>query len=316
MCLIIHKPAGVVLDPAVLVNVHAHNQDGFGIMAVDRDKVVVAKTLQGPTTIQKLVDEFTPLECGLHWRFRTHGDISLDNVHPYKVLDRKEDGEDLYLMHNGQIDTPYGEKKGQSDTAAFVEDVLRPLLLETYINLAANSAFLDLLEMAMGGSSKLLLCSSATGFHRINSSLGTMKKDKVWYSNTYSLAPPVRISPARHYGGDEWGNGMLPYKYNAGINTPRLLPLPSAPASVSAPVSAPVSAKETKKVEVTVTDYWDDEVEDDRKSFDLWLKEHSQYQEAGPETTRSLLLAMTPSERFQWLIDNPEDASDWISENL
>lgn len=63
-----------------------------------------------------------------HWRFRTHGPVSLDNTHPFPVLPN------LAVAHNGVI-SGFGDAL-RSDTRAYVEDRLRPMAMKGPLDLA------------------------------------------------------------------------------------------------------------------------------------------------------------------------------------
>lgn len=68
-------------------------------------------------------------DASLHFRFRTHGDICDENTHPYKVLSKADgDAEDVWLMHNGTLNTGNQMDKTKSDTWHFVEFFLKPIL--------------------------------------------------------------------------------------------------------------------------------------------------------------------------------------------
>jgi predicted glutamine amidotransferase len=144
-----------------------HNKDGLGIMYIDpkTSKVTVERYLPkdvwaGSEIIEKRFDALKNIHAVFHLRFRTHGDISLPNTHPFKVLDKKKHGKDLYFMHNGMINltSTNPADKGKSDTILFNETILQPTL-QKYPELLYNEAFQSLICEYIGHS-KLLFMDS------------------------------------------------------------------------------------------------------------------------------------------------------------
>ena len=103
------------------------NCDGFGISASVNDKLFVYKSISiNSDDIINLYNSIRQVATGdivLHFRLATHGDISDKLCHPFYV------NKDLVMFHNGIIRDSVsgynGHNKNESDTKAFVNNVLR-----------------------------------------------------------------------------------------------------------------------------------------------------------------------------------------------
>jgi predicted glutamine amidotransferase len=74
----------------LIENIYGKNGDGLGIMYASDDGLVVTKGLPSAASGFREMVESLPdddREVALHARWRTHGDIDLDNCHPYQVSD-------------------------------------------------------------------------------------------------------------------------------------------------------------------------------------------------------------------------------------
>ncbi len=114
MCLIIHKPKDGHIEKWIIESAAQTNPDGVGIMSQGiGEKWTRIKN-------RKVYDKVNSLgNAAIHFRWRTHGDKGLSNVHPFTLRDGRK------LMHNGifQKYSPslFGKDKNKSDTANFVD---------------------------------------------------------------------------------------------------------------------------------------------------------------------------------------------------
>jgi len=123
MCILIHHPSNVSFSDELLNDFYDHNSDGFGAMYAEGGKLVVVKTLGKPQEINALYkDALKGRECIIHYRMKTHGDIDMENCHPYKVTD------DIWMAHNGILSMGNPIDKTKSDTWHFIKFILRPAL--------------------------------------------------------------------------------------------------------------------------------------------------------------------------------------------
>ena len=115
---------------------------------------------------------------------RTHGDIDLDNCHPYPILNRLEHGIDLWLMHNGILATGNKADESKSDTWHYIEDYLKPML-SANPDFAFHSSFSEIVGDHIGSSNKFILMDNEGRQTIINQSAGVYWAG-LWLSNTYA----------------------------------------------------------------------------------------------------------------------------------
>lgn len=191
MCLIVFKPKEATLDERILRSAHLRNNDGFGIMYAHEGRV---KSIKSQGTFDDFLGIYNPLkdifDLGIHFRMRTHGEISEAMCHPYRVLKKSKHGVDLWLMHNGILSTGTYDKNGRfSDTFLYIQQNLRPVLAANP-SLRHNQAFLDMVCRDIGTGNKLLTLDGDGKFMRFNYQAGKMVGD-CWLSNTYAWVDPT-----------------------------------------------------------------------------------------------------------------------------
>jgi glutamine amidotransferase len=187
MCLIIHKPAGATFNPTLFSVVKFHNPHGFGVMYPDNGVIRARKGLLNLHQILQLWDELKDKNLAIHFRYATEGMVTMENCHPFRVLNREKHGRDLYMMHNGTIKAVPIKDKGRSDTFHFVTHYLAPLLQEQP-ELIDHTKFQEFVG-GMIGQSKLVFMDGDGKVIIINRDLGSTRGD-VWVSNQYSLKYP------------------------------------------------------------------------------------------------------------------------------
>jgi hypothetical protein len=223
MCLIAVREQGTELFPVdKLKNAQQRNSDGWGIMYADGKEVRTIKKVAGWDAFERefeRVDRLS-LPTALHFRFATQGAKINANCHPFKVLDRNKHGLSLWLMHNGTLRYDNkGKDDSRSDTAIFVDSVLRPVLIKSP-GLIREPAFQHMLAETIGFGNKLVFLEGTGDIHIINRKAGD-DQGGIWFSNTYSLNPPQKWTGGKwsgnYYGGwedykDEWrvNNGYTP----------------------------------------------------------------------------------------------------------
>ena len=127
-------------------------------------------------------------EVALHFRWRTHGDISLKNVHPYKVSDT------CYLAHNGVLHTGNSKDKARSDTCHFIENYLSLPTATLY-----HEGYQEMLSEFIGPDNRLAIMSVEHGLTVINKDSG-VELAGLWFSNVYAWDSSI-LSP---YDPNEW----------------------------------------------------------------------------------------------------------------
>jgi len=184
MCLIIKKPAKRNIPDTNMYTSYAHNADGWGIMYATKGRVHVTKNLGHINKAIKQLDTLRGHTAYVHMRYKTHGAIDLDNTHPYCILDHDRDGLDLYMMHNGILQTP-DLMRDRSDTWHYAM-MLRGILASNP-TLLDDKAFMRTLARDCTGS-KLVFLRGDGKDYIVNRDAGKVI-DGLWYSNTYSLIP-------------------------------------------------------------------------------------------------------------------------------
>jgi hypothetical protein len=156
MCLITLNTAETRFTKAWLTDFFNHNSDGLGVMYAENGELIVEKFV--PKNVKQALKFYATHIEGkdaiVHWRMRTHGDIDTANSHPYEVLNKKDHGIDLWMMHNGILHDVNDDQQEMSDTWHFIRDTIRPILSE-YPALLHHQAFIELLEERIGESNKL-----------------------------------------------------------------------------------------------------------------------------------------------------------------
>lgn len=210
MCILIHHPANVSFSDELLNDFYAHNSDGFGAMYSEGGKLVVVKTLGKPQEINALYkDALKGRECIIHYRMKTHGDIDLENCHPYKVTD------EIWMAHNGILSMGNPVDKSKSDTWHFIKFMLRPAL-EANPMLIFDLDYQQYLEEMIGGSNKFAFMHSSGESVVINYDAG-VEHEGAWLSNTYAWSSHLHGHGVKHktsnkYYSGSWG--IDDYGYN------------------------------------------------------------------------------------------------------
>lgn len=137
MCIIVVKPSGI--DMPELKHCWDNNPDGAGFMFASKGKVVVRKGFMKYEHLMKElknIENVKDLTMVLHFRIKTHGEVSPQLTHPFVVSTNK----DVELatrarvkrafVHNGIITGMGYQMKNDSDTSVFVRNYLAPLFLK------------------------------------------------------------------------------------------------------------------------------------------------------------------------------------------
>jgi hypothetical protein len=197
MCLIVYSPAGTLFDYETFDCAQTLNSDGIGIMSAWG----VEKFL-GPTAgdeawhyLRDLEDKGVPY--GIHFRMATHGDVSLDNCHPFSAP-----RSDAYVMHNGIIrSTATLATSVRSDTALFVEKFMKSA---PGPDRSHHEAYFRRISRLIGESNTLLVFHSHTAeFTICNEDVGVWLDDH-WYSNSESFPWTVPIGALVGMDNSDW----------------------------------------------------------------------------------------------------------------
>lgn len=195
MCLLVVQPADAPsLSEAWLKDFYSSNSDGVGIMRSVDGELLIEKIL--PTTAEEFVEFYfnhiDGNECAFHLRMKTHGNIDMENCHPYEVFNKAEHGVDVWLMHNGVLSTGNKADVTKSDTWHYIRDYLRPMLANN-IDFAFTDQFAEIIGDHIGSSNKFVLMDSDGRINTVNQDSGVFWGGR-WLSNTYAWSSPTGTS--------------------------------------------------------------------------------------------------------------------------
>lgn len=191
MCIIARVPRNSKLTRAQLSAMWDNNPHGGGIAYIDGEEVKVFKSLKKSEFINayfNIAKDFGNRDMLVHTRIKTHGDICIDNVHPFQV------NENTFMAHNGTIDeaTPPVKFSEKSDTNWFVEHFM------SHFDVTGldDPHFIDMLGNFIGGGpmdkhlwygNKLVFLTADKRTKKdsyvVNAHLGETPQGGIWFSN-------------------------------------------------------------------------------------------------------------------------------------
>ena len=211
MCLIIVQPAGHTLSRAEFADIFARNEDGFGIMTARGGKLETYRTIGGLEDARKLYDRHAAGRAAvLHWRYATHGTVTLENAHPFSLTPN------VAFVHNGMLNVGTPEKDA-SDTSHMARYILAPIAFDDPDALF-SSTMRAVLSPLIGAGNKFVVMNSEGAISIFNRAAGVDYKGR-WYSNTYAWSAPASLLPpsTRYHKPETWG-----------LYTPPAAPAPAA----------------------------------------------------------------------------------------
>lgn len=105
MCVIIHLKKGVLLPYKMFETATFNNPHGYGVVLKDDNRLEVKRECpekgNDPEKIYKLLVDNKDIERFVHLRWKTQGDICLDNTQPFPayISDKRQ----VWFMHNGSL---------------------------------------------------------------------------------------------------------------------------------------------------------------------------------------------------------------------
>ena len=211
MCQYFWKPAGVTIDEEKLRNSVINNPHGWGILyrddpsegKVNPFEFIMCDDPEKDTDPDEIVNlmnsKLKDKDVYLHLRWVTAGDRSIDNIHPFSVLERGK--KQLFLMHNGTL-SEFKPKidDSRSDTRIFTDTVMSPLAktMRKPFKWDSWKEVSTLIHKLIGSWSRVMLISSAESVPLLfNYSKHHFEKDEngghLWLaSNSYSFNPDHR----------------------------------------------------------------------------------------------------------------------------
>jgi hypothetical protein len=180
MCLLVEQKASTKFTDEFLIDVYAKNRDGLGIMFADAGDLIVRKIL--PRNADDFVKYFREYadgrDCIWHARMQTHGDIDLDNCHPYMVT------KNVWMAHNGILSSGNDNDRSKSDTWHFIRNIIEPAVAYQP-DLLLSPDYQAFIGDLIGNSNKFGFMTGSGQSVIINRSAGVTYQG-AWLSNTYA----------------------------------------------------------------------------------------------------------------------------------
>lgn len=193
MCLIIAGPAGKIRSlllsrPDLRNDIFAYNSDGFGAMYANRRglktiRVVPRFEADVERVLQTLPDDDRNL--ALHWRMKTHGEVTTANCHPYDVSPGR-----VAMMHNGVLHTGNAADPSRSDTYHFIQDFLADGV-EAAPGIVHREGFKALLSEFIGDN-RFVFMDHEGEMSIVNKDQG-IEHDGIWFANEYAWSPEMVV---------------------------------------------------------------------------------------------------------------------------
>lgn len=205
MCLLITQTKQTpALNDAWLKDYYSYNSDGVGVMRVVNNELIITKSLPQDASefINFYRDNIQGHKCAWHLRMRTHGDIDLANCHPYEILNQRDHGLTMWLMHNGILSTGNQADVKKSDTWHYIKNYLRPMLVSNPA-FAYTNAFKDIISAHIGASNKFVIMDNQGRQAVINQDAGVYWSG-MWLSNTYAWSAPHDVSKRYSKDKKQW----------------------------------------------------------------------------------------------------------------
>lgn len=183
MCLAIYKPGGARIKHEKLRNGWDSNNHGAGFCYPNEDKseLIIKK---GFMTFDAFIEAYKPVAAEpllIHFRWATHGARDEFNCHPWPIVG--PDGKVWFaVIHNGVI-SKVASNRDISDTGAFVDKFLKPILLNSRVGLPEVwTPIKALLEEYVGYGNKLAIMTRDGSYTILNENAGHWE-NKCWWSN-------------------------------------------------------------------------------------------------------------------------------------
>ena len=197
MCLLMTAPSKTLREvllktPKLLDSMYKSNSDGYGAMygTVDGPKIV-KKLPRSTAELRKLIERLPQDDrtVAVHLRMRTHGDIDLDNCHPYEIADGGG-----YLMHNGVLSFGNAKDTSKSDTWHYCRDHLDETSKDYDLH---DNDVIATIGKHIGSGNVFALMTSDGKISVVNPERG-IEVAGVFFSNLYAWEPHL-LDPSLGY---------------------------------------------------------------------------------------------------------------------
>lgn len=321
MCLLVNQPKTTSFTDDFLADVYSKNKDGLGIMYAENGEIHIYKTL--PANAQDFIDFYRAhadgRDCVWHARMQTHGDVDLDNCHPYQVTD------DVWMAHNGVLSAGNDNDMSRSDTWHFIRNVIAPALRGDP-DLLLDPDWQSFVGDLIGGSNKF-------GFVRADGEVVIINRKSgvefvgAWLSNTYAWSttkfgfqtPSYQGSGYGYKGyssGREWwsGHGSYygqsvyddDYKYDRSTGERSVLTTKAQEETEDGFAIPETSEAQLRKIVRAASNSW---TRNGLAGIEQWVKD-------APHKAAHLLAMYygDVDDLFSLAYDDPEEAAVWIDD--
>ena len=193
MCVIASIPAGSTIDEKTLRDMWDTNSDGGGIAYIEDEKVVVYKTMKLKSFLKKfksVVKSHGGNDILMHMRIKTHGDVCIENTHPFSIKQDNRVCDDMVFAHNGILPTVFQTTVKDTDTNGIqLSDTRRfnELFWSNFdIRALDVPGTIEMVEELIGFGNKFVVLNANPAMKRqtyiVNAGRGTYDNG-VWYSN-------------------------------------------------------------------------------------------------------------------------------------
>ena len=222
MCVIASIPAGSTIDEKTLRDMWDTNSDGGGIAYIEDEKVVVYKTMKLKSFLKKfksVVKSHGGNDILMHMRIKTHGDVCIENTHPFSIKQDNKVCDDMVFAHNGILPSVFQTTAKDTDADGIqISDTRRfnELFWSNFdIRALDDPRTIELVEELIGWGNKfVVLNANPVMKHQsyiINAGRGVYK-DGVWMSNQNHC--PTRYSNTRTIGSYATSDEALDMEMN------------------------------------------------------------------------------------------------------
>ncbi len=179
MCLIVQAGDSSVIPEDLVKSAKTKNPHGWGIIFHDEGKVHMRKGIKMDDVDKYLKKVRQGSKVFVHFRLATHGTVSIENAHPFKLTD------EVYFMHNGVMHKFDDPKKIESDSKIFADTILKPLVIRCGPRVILEPFFQQIVKEFGGGGNRFAFMNSVGDVLRI----GSWEEDetnKLFLSNSYA----------------------------------------------------------------------------------------------------------------------------------
>jgi len=181
MCIAIYQNKGNEITDEQFNNCWQANPDGGGFAYITPDGEIKTqhymKYKKMFAAYKAAMDQYGDSSPFLvHFRIATHGTVSIENCHPFRVTENK------VMIHNGMIPVPLDKNDKRSDTNVFAQEYLSKLPA----NWLDDPYMVDMVEDYITTGSKIALLSTDTDYvgYILNQRLGHWTDENgIWWSN-------------------------------------------------------------------------------------------------------------------------------------